>query len=433
MRRHVYMLLHLTVLVLHLMQQASCVPRQKAQPAAHAHGHTDTQRAPHAASRPAVAPASSKCRACPFHSDVIATSRSAHYSPVHGPYDTFSMMDAFHATRLDWVYTVNSSFIAQVHDHVPVITVAMNPQCPDPGGPKGKGTAGAATIGRVLNIHGEQLTAPWMRAWDEGKGGTAYGCINNPDYLKIAFEFAENLIRAGGDAIQHDDPTANGEAASWNGGDPEKSGCYCDHCMTGFTQQLMSSLNESTRLRLNVSDDFNYRELLLRESWKSEDPAIKELRGLFVEYQQQSTEGYVTALRDHVDSVASSLGKTVTYSCNNGGSNWGTPYHLFDYGMGEMSTQDANPEQLEAIFESKVPSGKMQVMTMPKSSDVHLDYSSAYTELVRATIAHAYGLGGHVMCVCEPSVVRSNLVSSALALRVGSILSLSVVLATIVI
>ena len=41
----------------------------------------------------------------------------------------------------------------------------------------------------------------------------------------------------------------------------------------------------------------------------------------------------------------------------------------------------------------------VQVMTMPKSSNITDDYSPAYTELVRATIAHAYGLGGHVMCV----------------------------------
>ena len=48
--------------------------------------------------------------------------------------------------------------------------------------------------GRVLNIHGQKLTAPWMRAW---KSPRAYGCVNNPDYLKIAFDFAEALVRNG--------------------------------------------------------------------------------------------------------------------------------------------------------------------------------------------------------------------------------------------
>ena len=74
--------------------------------------------------------------------------------------------------------------------------------------------------------------------------------------------------------------------------------------------------------------------------------------------------------------------------------------------MGEMSDGDANPESLEAIFSSMVPDGKMQVMTMPKSKnvsldrsrsrylDLDLDISAAYTELVRATIAHGYSLGG---------------------------------------
>ena len=44
-----------------------------------------------------------KCAKCPHHSDVVATSRSAHYTIDHGTYDTWGAMEAFHATRLDWV------------------------------------------------------------------------------------------------------------------------------------------------------------------------------------------------------------------------------------------------------------------------------------------------------------------------------------------
>lgn len=274
----------------------------------------------------------STCKKCPTHSDVIATSRGPHFTPVGGPYNTFSMMEAFHATRLDWVYTTNSSFIAEVHQHVPIITAAMNPQVLDPGGAKGTGTAGAATIGRVLNIHGQQLTAPWMRAWDGGKGGTAYGCINNPDYLKIAYEFGASLIKLGADSIQHDDPAANGEAVSWAEGDPEHSGCYCSHCMSGFTATLNAQLNATEQARLNVTAQFNYRKFLLENPWNSTRSDVQTLRKLFVAYQQNRTEAYIVGLRAHVDAAASKLGKEVTYSCNNGASNWGTPYHLFDYG-----------------------------------------------------------------------------------------------------
>jgi len=35
-------------------------------------------------------------------------------------------------------------------------------------------------------------------------------------------------------------------------GDPELSGCYCEHCMAKFTT-VLEGLNASTRDRLNVS------------------------------------------------------------------------------------------------------------------------------------------------------------------------------------
>ena len=159
------------------------------------------------------------CPTCPKASDVIATSRSAHYvanSHSARGYSTFSLLDAFEATQLDWVYTTNKSFVQQVHDHVRTITVAINPQCPDADGHSFK-------EGRVVNIHGQPLTAPWMRTWTTP--GHPYGCINSPSYLRAAFDFAAKLVGIGADGLQHDDPTANGEAATWNDGNPELSGC----------------------------------------------------------------------------------------------------------------------------------------------------------------------------------------------------------------
>ena len=59
-----------------------------------------------------------------------------------------------------------------------------------------------------------------------------------------------------------------------------------------------------------------------------------------------------------------------TFSCNNGDGKWGSPYHLFDYGLGELSAGDATPDGLEAAFVSQVPPGKQQVLTMPKATNV---------------------------------------------------------------
>ena len=122
------------------------------------------------------------------------------------------------------------------------------------------------------------------------------------------------------DGIQHDDPGANGEAAQWNGGDPELSGCYCDHCMSGFTGTLFDTLNDTDRARvralpaclplphchahahsqLNITKSFNYRDLLLREKWNGSSPAVLGLRPLFVQYQINSSERYLHDLREHM-------------------------------------------------------------------------------------------------------------------------------------
>ena len=41
-------------------------------------------------------------------------------------------------------------------------------------------------------------------------------------------------------------------------------------------------------------------------------------------------------------------------------------------------------------------------MTMPKSSNVSLVESAAFTALIRASIAYSYALGAHMMVPCEP-------------------------------
>jgi hypothetical protein len=80
-------------------------------------------------------------------------------------------------------------------------------------------------------------------------------------------------------------------------------------------------------------------------------------------------------------------------SSNNGNGKWTSPYHLFDYGMGELSKAAANPAALEAVFVTSVPPGKMQVVTMPKEALI----TAEDIQLTRWSIAFAYALGAHVL------------------------------------
>jgi hypothetical protein len=262
------------------------------------------------------------CGACsmmPKLSDVCFTSRFAHYGPEPGGLTTWEAAHAFHATRLDWVYTTNATFIAAAHKKGLKVTAAMSANLPDPG------NSTSWQIGRMENIHGEKITAPWMRAWARTPN---YGCINNPDYRKIAFDYASMLLTRGSDAIQHDDPATNGEAVNWNNGNTSTSGCYCSHCNAKFTSALLSNLNQSQIKELNITTSFDYKQTLL-SSPSTSSKRLVELRKLFVQFQKNSTESYVLDLRAHV-------GPNVTMSSNNGDGEWTTPFHLFDYGESTM-------------------------------------------------------------------------------------------------
>jgi hypothetical protein len=100
----------------------------------------------------------------------------------------------------------------------------------------------------------------------------------------------------------------------------------------------------------------------------------------------------------HVAEAAAEKGlPPPTLSCNNGAGKWGSPFHLFDYGLAELSAGDATPDGLEAAFVTSVPPGKQQVLTMPKAKNVSMVYSPAFEALIRASVAWSYALGGNMM------------------------------------
>ena len=305
-------------------------------------------------------------------------------------------MAAFNATRLDWVYTANASFIAEAHAHgMKVVTPAMNANLPDGPGLHGWDNP-TYRVGRVQNVLGELLSAPWIAPGQFLPTSPNYGCVNAPEYRAIAFKFADFLLAEGGDAIQHDDPTMNGEAVTWSNGNLTASGCYCDHCMKKFTK----TLTEPQRSQFGINDSsWNYREWLLNRTISAphEAPDTSTLRASFVEFQRRSAEDYLHALRDHLYIGTQSRGDpaNVTLSANNGGL-WTSPYDLFDYGMSELELNNASPNRLYNLFISGVPAGKRQVLTMPKSANASYWYSAEGATAIRSAIAMSYALGSNM-------------------------------------
>jgi hypothetical protein len=116
----------------------------------------------------------------------------------------------------------------------------------------------------------------------------------------------------------------------------------------------------------------------------ADDAGAKLLRRLFVTFQQNSTERYITSLRSYINDQRSGT----PLSCNNGGR-WTTPYFLCDVGMGELSAGAANPGGLQAIYRDLVPEGRLQIMTIPKAKNL----TDADAPLIKFAIATAYALG----------------------------------------
>jgi hypothetical protein len=293
---------------------------------------------------------------------------------------------AFSASRLDWVYSLNGSFVDAAKKHgLSKVSLAMNANLPDSDTP---GSSATYDVGRVLNAYGQRLTAPWMRAW---RVQPFYGCVNNPQYRQIAIRRAATLLKAGADVIQHDDPATNGEAVAWNGGDPRLSGCYCSVCMSGFTNALLGSLNASVLHKLNVTGpSWNYRDDAVLPNASQPLPPPRgsvafDLRELFVAYQINVTRSYVEDLR-------SESGNATSFSANNGGR-WSSPNDLFDFGLGELDKINANPGGLRNIFVDEVPPGRQQVMTMPKEASI----SPSDVLLTRAAVAQSYSLGANML------------------------------------
>ena len=352
-----------------------------------------------------TSPCTSPCAQCPRRSDVVLSSRWVHYSSVGGPYDTWGAVEAFNATRIDWVYTSNRSFVETAASaHGLSVTPATNANVPDDGDDRcnDQHTQPKScnwSVGRVLNIDGLPLSSPpgvFRRV--------AHGCVNSPEYMKIALSFVDKLKLTGARAIQHDDASMNDESVQWSGGNLSASGCYCSHCMAKFTTSLLklnSSAASKLRAQYNVTTDWNYRDWLFFArpiATPHSTPDHSTLRDAFVEFQLASTEEYVHTLRSHLEADKSD--SPTTMSANNGGS-WASPYHLFDYGIGELElnigTQMTLLRRLHALFVADVPAGKQQVLTMPKGLELKEWLTLQGAAIVRATIAVSYALGGHIL------------------------------------
>jgi hypothetical protein len=191
--------------------------------------------------------------------------------------------------------------------------------------------------------------------------------------------------------MQRDEPRANLLATYWGG-------CFCDHCMTRFTAWLKehTTPDERTALGIDSIEAFNYRSLLREQGAPVGDDFRKweggELKERFTEFQTQSTIAFHKRTREAMNQHA---GRRVPVSCNNGTDRWGPIERCFDWVFGELSYGEAKPSHLLATMRQAAEYGRIQVVTMPKSTK--WETAPDLQQRTRRTIAMAYACGGHCM------------------------------------
>jgi hypothetical protein len=224
------------------------------------------------------------------------------------------VMRDFHTTRSLWTYGNAKTFV----DAVGALGISYQGtlngmQGCEQGQPEADHTSD--TTGRAFDFDGLKYVAPWMRGWT-AKVPRYIGCCNHPDFQRIFLAAADELIDAGVRSIQVDDWSMN---ASWC----RSAGvCFCEHCMKGFREYLVSHLTTEQLRELGVTDPatFDYHTYLRTHDGITSAEAYRAafrrlpLSTHFLAFQTESVRRFYREVQGHVDARA---GSHVTISVNN--------------------------------------------------------------------------------------------------------------------
>jgi len=314
----------------------------------------------------------------PGLSAVCFSSRWIHPRDTKDPWDTFEVAAAFHATDFVWTYSLDPQAVARMKRSGGKVYLAINSLVPDEPGKNER------LQGRILDLDGNRVTAPWMRGWK----GSYWGCANSPQYRESYVAYAKRAVDAGTDGLQMDDPPMNVAAVRWGG-------CFCPHCLEGFRQYLkgQAAVADLAKWDIDSLDQFDYREYLKARKAPVGDAFARydggSLKRLFAAFQEQSVRAFYREARSRIDAHA---GRHVVFSSNNYAGRWQFPYDLFEFGMAELPERDTNPKTIYERFAEARRRGKAQLFTMvPKAID------GSEVALTRRVIAMSYACGGHLI------------------------------------
>jgi hypothetical protein len=243
----------------------------------------------------------------PRGSDVVFSTRSERP-------DSLSAIEAFQATRVEWVYSADRNFIRNVQERAETF-----------GGTLNANVKTTNDVGVAVDFDGKPIVAPWMTSW-----GAKWVTTTHPETRSALFAWGKRYLDAGANVLHVDDPALQAGTVEW-GGD------FNEGTLSGFRTYLKNSIAVEQRKALGIEDidTFNYREYLkTRFGIRSKEQYVIRLKTLpsteiWRRYLQDSVRAYFHEFRGVMNSYA---GRPVALSMNALLTSMDSP-HLFLAGI----------------------------------------------------------------------------------------------------
>jgi hypothetical protein len=150
----------------------------------------------------------------PAKSDVVFSTR---FKRAEAP----TLVKAFAATRVEWVYTTEGDFVSSLKTATPWFGGTLNATGPLP-----------SDAGFARDFDDAIVVAPWMKGW-----GGQWVTTTHPDTQRVMAEQAQMYLRFGATSLQQDDPLLQMYAALFHAGD------FNVATLAGFRSYLANDAN----------------------------------------------------------------------------------------------------------------------------------------------------------------------------------------------
>lgn len=255
---------------------------------------------------------------------IVLSSRAFHPTDNADSLSTLAIIDIYKTERVEWMYCTDSVKLNKLKAKGVKFSLAINPQTPDSNEYTRKG--------RMVNLSGERIVAPWMVTWKQKNPN--WGCVNSPFFKDLFIKRTKQLIDLGAYAIVVDDSRMNHQGVEWGG-------CFCEHCMKKFTDYLIKKGKSKTDV------NFNYQSFLKKKGVKEFDYKDSTIQ-YYKEFQDFQKKSAVAFLKEWKKQMKVYSGKTILLT-NNYKGRWDELYSIFDGGIAETT-----PESLNDLFFMKL-------------------------------------------------------------------------------